>query len=173
MATTQPNQLGPAQPAVAGEQDQRPVASRNRVGELVQLRDAGMAHFGSALSPGALHRALGRLVGLQEGELRRLVRISYAKVAEFQRRGAIHFHAVIRLDAATDCRGVACLAPPPAPTTSAGSWNRPTSPPETGRRAALVVGASFSHHAQGGGIWPDGAGMPDPSRKRPTNQPEP
>ena len=45
-----------------------------------------------------------RLVGLQEGELRRLVRISYAKVAEFQRRGAIHFHAVIRLDAATDCR---------------------------------------------------------------------
>src|SRR5215211_9131270 len=40
----------------------------------------------------ALYRALGRLVGLQEGELRRLVRISYAKVAEFQRRGAIHFH---------------------------------------------------------------------------------
>jgi hypothetical protein len=37
--------------------------------------------------------------------------------------------------------------------------------------AALVVGASFSRHAQGGGIWPDGAGMPDPSRKRPTNQP--
>ena len=35
----------------------------------------------------AVQRALGRLVGLQEGELRRLVRISYAKVAEFQRRG--------------------------------------------------------------------------------------
>jgi hypothetical protein len=35
----------------------------------------------------AVYRALGRLVGLQEGELRRLVRISYAKVAEFQRRG--------------------------------------------------------------------------------------
>src|ERR671910_386147 len=46
----------------------------------------------------ALQRALGRLVGLQEGELRRLVRVSYAKVAEFQRRGAVHFHAVIRLD---------------------------------------------------------------------------
>jgi hypothetical protein len=67
----------------------------------------------------ALQRALGRLVGLQEGELRRLVRISYAKVAEFQRRGAIHFHAVIRLDAATDCRCPACLAPPPAPFTAA------------------------------------------------------
>jgi hypothetical protein len=60
----------------------------------------------------AVHRALGRLVGLQEGELRRLVRISYAKVTEFQRRGAIHFHAVIRLDAATDCRCPGCLAPP-------------------------------------------------------------
>jgi hypothetical protein len=67
----------------------------------------------------AIHRALGRLVGLQEGELRRLVRISYAKVAEFQRRGAIHFHAVIRLDAATDCRCPGCLAPPPEPFTAA------------------------------------------------------
>jgi hypothetical protein len=65
-----------------------------------------------------IHRALGRLVGLQEGELRRLVRISYAKVAEFQRRGTIHFHAVIRLDAATDCRCPDCLAPPPAPFTA-------------------------------------------------------
>jgi hypothetical protein len=67
----------------------------------------------------AVQRALGRLVGLQEGELRRLVRISYAKVAEFQRRGAIHFHAVIRLDAATDCRCSACMAPPPVPFTAA------------------------------------------------------
>jgi hypothetical protein len=63
----------------------------------------------------ALHRALARLVGLQEGELRRLVRISYAKVAEFQRRGAIHFHAVIRLDAATACRCPDCLLAPPEP----------------------------------------------------------
>jgi hypothetical protein len=67
----------------------------------------------------AMYRTLGRLVGLQEGELRRLVRISYAKVAEFQRRGAIHFHAVIRLDAATDCRCAGCLAPPPERFTAA------------------------------------------------------
>jgi len=67
----------------------------------------------------AVGRALGRLVGLQEGELRRLVRISYAKVAEFQRRGVIHFHAVIRLDAATDCRCAGCLAPPPEGFTAA------------------------------------------------------
>jgi hypothetical protein len=61
----------------------------------------------------ALHRALGRLFDLSEADLRRLVRISYAKVAEFQRRGAIHFHAVLRLDAATTCRCPKCLAPPP------------------------------------------------------------
>jgi hypothetical protein len=66
----------------------------------------------------AIHRALGRLVGLQERELRCLVRVSYAKVAEFQRRGAIHFHTVIRLDAATDCRCPNCLAPPPEPFTA-------------------------------------------------------
>jgi hypothetical protein len=66
----------------------------------------------------AVYRTLGRLVGLQEGELRRLVRISYAKVAEFQRRGAIHFHAVLRLDAATECRCAGCLAPPPAGLTA-------------------------------------------------------
>ena len=29
-----------------------------------------------------------------------------------------------------------------------------------------MVGVSFSRRAPGGGIWPDGAGMPDPSRKR-------
>jgi hypothetical protein len=66
----------------------------------------------------AIHRALGRLVGVNEAELRQLVRISYAKVAEFQRRGAIHFHAVIRLDAATECRCPGCLAPPPAGVTA-------------------------------------------------------
>ena len=33
--------------------------------------------------------------------------------------------------------------------------------PGTGPTPALVVGASLFHHAQGAGIWPDGAGMPN------------
>jgi hypothetical protein len=66
----------------------------------------------------AVQRALARQVGLNEAGLRQVVRISYAKVAEFQRRGAIHFHAVIRLDAATECRCPGCLAPPPLPFTA-------------------------------------------------------
>jgi hypothetical protein len=67
----------------------------------------------------AVQRALARTVGLDEAGLRQVVRVSYAKVAEFQRRGAIHFHAVIRLDAATDCRCPRCLAPPPVAFTAA------------------------------------------------------
>jgi hypothetical protein len=49
-----------------------------------------------------LRRALARLAGQTPTALARRVRVSYAKVAEYQARGAIHFHAVIRLDAASD-----------------------------------------------------------------------
>jgi hypothetical protein len=59
-------------------------------------------------------RALARQLGLTTTQLRQVVRVSYVKVAEFQRRGAVHFHAIVRLDAATACRCPACLAPPPA-----------------------------------------------------------
>ena len=63
-------------------------------------------------------RALARQLGLSEANLRELVRVSYVKVAEFQKRGAVHFHAIVRLDAATACRCPACLAPPPAGVTA-------------------------------------------------------
>jgi Replication initiator protein, pSAM2 len=46
------------------------------------------------------------------------VRISFAKVAEYQRRGAVHFHAIFRLDAASACGCPACVAPPPAGFTA-------------------------------------------------------
>jgi hypothetical protein len=65
-----------------------------------------------------LHRALARLVGVTEAELRGAARISFAKVAEYQKRGAVHFHAIIRLDAATDGGCPACMAPPPAGFTA-------------------------------------------------------
>jgi hypothetical protein len=65
-----------------------------------------------------VYRALAQLAGVTEGELRGLVRVSFAKVAEYQRRGAVHFHAIIRLDAATDCSCPGCVAPPPAGFTA-------------------------------------------------------
>jgi hypothetical protein len=55
---------------------------------------------------------------MTEGELRGLVQVSFAKVAEYQKRGAVHFHAILRLDAATDCGCPACVAPPPAGFTA-------------------------------------------------------
>jgi hypothetical protein len=65
-----------------------------------------------------VYRTLAQLSGVTEGELRRQVRISFAKVAEYQKRGAVHFHAILRLDAATDCGCPACVAPPPREFTA-------------------------------------------------------
>jgi hypothetical protein len=45
-----------------------------------------------------LPRELAALSGLSVAALRRQVRVAYAKVAEFQARGSVHVHAVIRLD---------------------------------------------------------------------------
>ena len=65
-----------------------------------------------------VYRALAQLAGLREADVRRLVRVSFAKVAEYQKRGAVHFHAIIRLDAATDCGCPVCVTPPPARFTA-------------------------------------------------------
>jgi hypothetical protein len=65
-----------------------------------------------------VYRALAQLAGLREADVRRLVRVSFAKVAEYQKRGAVHFHAIFRLDAASDCACPACVAPPPAGFTA-------------------------------------------------------
>lgn len=62
----------------------------------------------------ALKRELARLAGLKATELARAGRLSYAKVAEYQRRGLVHFHAAIRLDGP---EGAA--TPPPAWATKA------------------------------------------------------
>jgi Replication initiator protein, pSAM2 len=45
-----------------------------------------------------LGRTLARTVGVSRKEFKRLARVSYTKVAEFQARGLIHVHAVMRLD---------------------------------------------------------------------------
>ncbi|MCX3058887.1 replication initiator protein RepSA [Streptomyces beihaiensis] len=45
-----------------------------------------------------LRREIAQRAGLTQRELADACRVSYGKVAEFQKRGAIHFHAVIRLD---------------------------------------------------------------------------
>jgi hypothetical protein len=46
-----------------------------------------------------LPRHLARLAGVTGKQLRADLRIRYVKVAEYQARGIVHFHAVVRLDA--------------------------------------------------------------------------
>ncbi|MCL2419865.1 MAG: replication initiation protein [Conexibacteraceae bacterium] len=58
-----------------------------------------------------VERELARAAGLTQKAARELVRVSYVKVAEFQRRGVVHFHTVWRLDG-LDPDGE--LVPPPA-----------------------------------------------------------
>ncbi|MFI8276476.1 replication initiator protein RepSA [Streptomyces sp. NPDC085929] len=45
-----------------------------------------------------LRREIAAAAGLTQRELKEVARLSYGKVAEFQKRGAIHFHAVVRID---------------------------------------------------------------------------
>jgi hypothetical protein len=60
-----------------------------------------------------LPRQLARLAGITQRQLRREIRVRFVKVAEYQIRGIVHYHAVIRLDAAgPDCQ------PPPARYTA-------------------------------------------------------
>jgi hypothetical protein len=60
-----------------------------------------------------LPRQLARLAGITQRQLRREVRVRFVKVAEYQIRGIIHYHAVIRLDAVGDSH----QPPPPRYTT--------------------------------------------------------
>jgi hypothetical protein len=58
-----------------------------------------------------LQRAVAARVGLSPTALRREVRITFTKVAEYQARGLVHVHAVIRFDGVTD-EGAQVVAPP-------------------------------------------------------------
>ena len=57
-----------------------------------------------------LRRTFARRAGLSNKALAAQLRLSYAKVAEYQRRGVVHFHAIIRLDG------------PAGPSTAPPTW---------------------------------------------------
>ncbi len=56
----------------------------------------------------AIRRSLAGLAGMSRRELNEQVRVSFSKVVEYQRRGSVHLHAVVRLDGTGDTVG-----PPP------------------------------------------------------------
>lgn len=58
-----------------------------------------------------LRRRVAHLLGVRESKLGSVATVQYAKVAEYQVRGAVHFHALIRLDGPRTAEG---FAPAPA-----------------------------------------------------------
>ncbi|MDE9367319.1 hypothetical protein PZ938_16990 [Luteipulveratus sp. YIM 133132] len=60
-----------------------------------------------------VRRTLAAGLGVAESRLKDAASIQYAKVAEYQARGMIHFHALIRLDGPAD-GGIGSPAPAPA-----------------------------------------------------------
>ncbi|MGO4599182.1 replication initiator [Terrabacter sp. 2RAF25] len=54
-----------------------------------------------------LRRTLAKHLGVPESRLAELVTVQYAKVAEYQQRGIVHFHTLIRLDGPKSADGFA------------------------------------------------------------------
>jgi hypothetical protein len=65
------------------------------------LYNAGVSELWRRTTIYAL-RALGSLLGMSARETARRLRLSYVKVVEFQRRGSVHLHALIRADVRDD-----------------------------------------------------------------------
>ncbi len=113
-----------------------------------------------------LPRHLARLAGLTQRQFRDLLAVRYVKVAEYQARGVIHFHAVIRLDAAGDD-----YQPPPsrftaglladAITSAAAAACWPVSLAEY--RAVMVL--RFGDQVDPRPIRPGGGDLPGTGRK--------
>lgn len=78
-----------------------------------------------------LGRALAKLVGTTPAQLRREVRLAFVRVAEFQRRGVVHLHVVVRADGAAGPD-----SPPPA-------WLSPELLVPAVRQAVAAVAVPF------------------------------
>ena len=77
-----------------------------------------------------LRRHLAAAAGLSQKAFNARVRVSFAKVAEYQARGLVHYHSVIRLDGRTDQPGD--WPPPPV-------WATPSTLQDAVRSAANAV----------------------------------
>lgn len=98
-----------------------------------------------------LRRELAHRLGMTQRAASKVVRVQFAKVAEFQRRGVVHFHAIIRLD------GVHPELAFPAPPAAIGTEHlvdairaavqksrvEVAHPSEPGTRQLLVWGRQF------------------------------
>jgi hypothetical protein len=95
------------------------------------------AHVGElwARTVRAIRRRLASAAGITQTRLGEHLRVSFAKVAEYQRRGAVHLHAVIRLDG------------PDGPGTTPPSWADEALLAEVVNQSAGVVSVTTPHTA--------------------------
>ncbi|MEU2608626.1 replication initiator [Streptomyces albus] len=99
-----------------------------------------------------LRRHLATAGGITQTRLREHLIVSFAKVAEYQRRGAIHFHAVIRLDgpdgpdSTPPTWATAELLTCAVKSATASVWVRTTDSPATGERV-ITWGEQIDVHA--------------------------
>jgi hypothetical protein len=114
-----------------------------------------------------LPRRLARLAGLTQTALRDACRVRYVKVTEYQARGVVHFHAVIRLDAPGED-----YQPPPSRFTTAllceaidqaANATTVTAAADSGHGPAVVL--RFGGQTDTRPIRHDGGGLPGTGRK--------
>jgi len=96
-----------------------------------------------------LRREIAHAAGLTQRTLRHHATLSYAKVAEYQKRGQIHFHTVIRLDG------------PTGPTSTPPTWATTQLLDHAFRAAAKRTRVQHQHLSGGGEN--DLAQPPEPS----------
>ncbi|WP_447586949.1 replication initiator [Microbacterium lacticum] len=89
-----------------------------------------------------LRRELARSLGMTQRAAAGVVRLQFAKVAEFQRRGVVHFHAIIRLD------GLHPEVPFPAPPAAVTS-DHLVAAIESAVRATRVTATPLPGDSQG------------------------
>ncbi|MHB1533409.1 MAG: replication initiator [Acidimicrobiales bacterium] len=92
----------------------------------------------------ATRRALASLAGIAAARLAEHARLSFTKVVEYQRRGVVHVHAVIRLDNPDDPG-----RPPPAPF-DAGLLTAALQRAATTAAVAYPPGSGVAGHARWG-----------------------
>ncbi len=130
-----------------------------------------------------LPRQLARLAGITQKHLRDQVSVRFVKVAEYQPRGVVHYHAIIRLDAPGQdyqppaARYTAAAAGrrhpprrrrrvhrhrrPPDPAQPQGRWHR-----RHGRRSCCRPGPGAYSQIRDPGRYPDRTYRKQPARNR-------
>jgi hypothetical protein len=99
-----------------------------------------------------LRREIANAAGLTQRTLRHHATLSYAKVAEYQKRGQIHFHTVIRIDG------------PTGPTSTPPTWATTQLLDHAIRAAAKRTRVQHQHLS--GAREPDRAQPPEPTAFR-------